>query len=138
MPHPFPSQCTYCSAVPREVRGDPSVRSKCSASGLNQAATVKPTGASPSFSVNGTNGAKNATVTFDKAGSYTFTVTISDGTSSVTSSVNVTVNQTLTNQSGEFELELEPASSLRLVVGAPGPEALMVVLPVVAAVDDKA
>jgi hypothetical protein len=49
-----------------------------------------------------------------------------------------TVNQTLTNQSGEFELELEPASSLRLVVGAPGPEALMVVLPVVAAVDDKA
>jgi hypothetical protein len=49
-----------------------------------------------------------------------------------------TVNQTLTNQSGEFALELEPASSLRLVVGVPGPEALMVMLPVAAAVDDDA
>jgi hypothetical protein len=49
-----------------------------------------------------------------------------------------TVNQTLTNQSGEFTLELEPATSLRLVVGVPGPDALMVMLPVVAAVDERA
>lgn len=47
-----------------------------------------------------------------------------------------TVNQTLTNQSGEFALELEPALSLRLVVGMPGPGAIMVALPVAAAVDD--
>jgi hypothetical protein len=47
-----------------------------------------------------------------------------------------TVNQTLTNQSGEFAMELEPASSLRLVVGVPGPEALMVMLPIAAAVED--
>ncbi len=49
------------------------------------------------FSANGTNGAKNTTATFNKAGSYTFTATISDGTQSVTSSVKVTVDQTLTS-----------------------------------------
>lgn len=47
-----------------------------------------------------------------------------------------TVTQTLTNQSGEFELEVELATSLRLVVGIPGPEAFTVVLPVAAAGDD--
>jgi hypothetical protein len=48
-----------------------------------------------------------------------------------------TVNQTLTNQSGEFTLDLSPARQLRLVIGLPGPEAIMVVLPVAAAVDDE-
>jgi hypothetical protein len=60
------------------------------------AATASPTGADPTFSSNG-NAASNATtVTFDEAGGYTFTVTISDGVRSTTSSVNVTVDQTLT------------------------------------------
>jgi len=58
--------------------------------------TAGPTGATPQFSINGTNGAKNSTVTFNKAGSYTFLVTISDGSLSVTSSVSLTVAQTLT------------------------------------------
>lgn len=51
-----------------------------------------PAGASaPIFSVNGTNAAKNANVTFATAGSYTLRCTISDGTSSVTSNVSATV-----------------------------------------------
>ncbi len=59
------------------------------------AATSSPAGAAPAFTINGTNASKNTNVTFNKAGAYTFRVTVSDGTSSVTSSVNVTVNQTL-------------------------------------------
>lgn len=47
-----------------------------------------------------------------------------------------TVDQTLTNQSGEFELELKPASAMRLTVGVPGPGALIVILPVVVAVEE--
>jgi aryl-phospho-beta-D-glucosidase BglC (GH1 family) len=58
------------------------------------------TGTSPapvSFSVNGSNAASNTVATFAKAGLYTFQVTISDAAGlSVTSSVQVTVAQTLT------------------------------------------
>ncbi len=51
-----------------------------------------------SFSPNGTNAAKRTTVTFGKAGSYTFTVTVRDAAgASVTSSVSVAVQQTLTS-----------------------------------------
>ncbi len=57
------------------------------------------------FSANGTNAAKNTTATFSRAGSYTLTATISDGTDSVTSSVTVTVNQTLTG------LQVSPATA---------------------------
>jgi hypothetical protein len=54
--------------------------------------------ASVTFSANGTNVAKNTSATFTKAGSYSFQVTIKDqGNLTVTSSVNVTVNQTLTS-----------------------------------------
>ena len=54
--------------------------------------------AAVSFSANGSNAAKNTTATFSKAGSYGFQVTITDdGGLSTTSSVTVTVNQTLTN-----------------------------------------
>jgi hypothetical protein len=54
--------------------------------------------ASPVFSVNGSNAAKNTTVTFQQAGVYVFTAKISDagGQSVTTSSVNVTVSQSLT------------------------------------------
>jgi hypothetical protein len=57
-----------------------------------------PSGATaPSFSINGTNAAKNTVVTFYQAGSYTFQVTITDPAGlTATSSVTVTVNQTLT------------------------------------------
>ena len=48
------------------------------------------------FSVNGSNTAKNTTATFSEAGNYSFQVTITDaGGLTATSSVNVTVNQTL-------------------------------------------
>jgi len=61
-------------------------------------ATTEPSGASPVFSANGTNAAKNTVVTFNRAGAYTFKVTITDsGGLTVASSVNVTVNQTFTS-----------------------------------------
>ncbi|MGD0462391.1 MAG: hypothetical protein ABSB74_07870 [Tepidisphaeraceae bacterium] len=68
--------------------------------GLNYtwSVTAAPSGAAtPTFSANGTNAAKNTTATFFAAGHYTFLATITDtNAQSVTSSVNVTVNQTVT------------------------------------------
>jgi len=63
------------------------------------AATTLPSGATaPTFSVNTSNAAKNTTATFNKAGIYGFTVTITDTLGlSITSSLNVTVNQTLSS-----------------------------------------
>ena len=53
--------------------------------------------AAVAFSLNGSNAAKNTQATFSKAGNYAFQVTITDaGGLTATSSVNVTVNQTLT------------------------------------------
>jgi hypothetical protein len=61
-------------------------------------APLVPSGAVPSFSVNGTNAAKNTAVHFDRAGSYRFAVTIVDPAgASVQSEVNVTVQQTLSS-----------------------------------------
>ena len=55
-----------------------------------------PSGAT--FTANNTNAAKNTTVTFTQAGDYTFLATITDkGGLSTTSTVNVTVSQTLTS-----------------------------------------
>ena len=55
-------------------------------------------GRGPAFSANGTNAAKNTVVTFNRAGAYTFQVTITDsGGLTVASTVNVTVNQTFTS-----------------------------------------
>jgi hypothetical protein len=54
--------------------------------------------AAVSFSVNGSNAAKNTTATFSQAGTYTFEATIRNaGGLSTTSDVTVTVNQTLTS-----------------------------------------
>jgi regulation of enolase protein 1 (concanavalin A-like superfamily) len=54
--------------------------------------------AAVSFSANGTNAAKNTTATFTKAGNYSFQVVIRDaGNLTVTSSVSMTVSQTLTS-----------------------------------------
>jgi len=61
-------------------------------------ATARPAGSNPQFSVNGTNAAKNDTVTFDQAGNYTFTCTITGSMGlTVQSSVNVTVDQTFSS-----------------------------------------
>ena len=65
-----------------------------------------------SFSVNGTNVAKNAAASFVKAGNYTFLVTVRDGGSgSATSSVAVTVTQTLT------AIRVAPATAIVPVAG---------------------
>ncbi len=61
---------------------------------------------SVTYSVNGTNEAKDTTATFDAAGSYVFTVTMTDpGNLSVTSTVTVVVDQTLT------AVEVSPATA---------------------------
>lgn len=67
---------------------------------------------SPTFSVNGSNAAKNAAVTFYDAGVYVFTAKITDssGLSVGTSSVTVTVGQVLT------AVSISPAS-ITLAVG---------------------
>jgi hypothetical protein len=68
-------------------------------SGLSYLWTVvnAPAGGVASFSINGGNSAKNTSVTFNEAGSYSFLVTISDGAGTTTSSVNVTVGQLLSS-----------------------------------------
>jgi hypothetical protein len=71
-------------------------------------ATSIPSGATtPTFSVNGTATANVSTATFYKAGAYTFSVSIENPNSGLftTSTVNVTVNQTLTT------LTLSPSSA---------------------------
>lgn len=58
------------------------------------------------FSANGTGSSNNTTATFTQAGSYSFTVTVKDTAGlTATSSVNVTVNQTLSS------IAVSPASA---------------------------
>jgi fibronectin type 3 domain-containing protein len=100
-----PTVATVAGATPATVTGTTTGLSVLGADDGGEsnltytwAATAKPAGSNPVFSANGTNAAKASTVTFDRAGAYTFTVTITDaGGLSVTSSVNVTVNQALTS-----------------------------------------
>ena len=105
-----PTVATPASATPSPVTGTTTALAVLGAdkdtgqSSLTYtwAATTVPNGASaPTFSVsggsNGTNAAKNATATFSALGTYVFTVTITDpGGLTATSTVSVTVNQTLT------------------------------------------
>ena len=101
-----PTVATAASATPSPVTGTTtglSVLGADIATGEGSltytwAATTLPGGAAaPTFSVNGSNAAKNTTATFSKAGAYAFTVTITDPAGLMTTSgVNVTVNQTLT------------------------------------------
>jgi hypothetical protein len=60
-------------------------------------ATLGTPPADVAFSKNGRNDAKNTVATFTKAGAYTFVVDIYNGQTSATSSVNVTVNATLSS-----------------------------------------
>ena len=58
-------------------------------------ASSMPSGAAdPTFSINGNNAAKNSVATFYAQGNYTLTVAISDGFTTITSTVNVTVANT--------------------------------------------
>ncbi len=72
-------------------------------------AIAAPPGASPVFSDNGDFAARLTQVTFDRSGSYTFMVSITDGKYFVTDNVNVTVNpqvSDLTVTPGSLQLAL--------------------------------
>jgi hypothetical protein len=101
-----PTVATPASASPSPVTGTTASLSVLGNDAAGEATltytwsmTSGPAGAgSPTYSVNGTNAAKNATVTFYAAGNYTFQAKITDASGlSTTSSVTVTVNQTLTS-----------------------------------------
>src|SRR5262249_33957200 len=101
-----PTVATPASASPNPVTGTTTGLSVLGADDggesnlpYNWAVIVQPSGVTtPTFSINGTNAAKNTTATFYAAGAYTFQVTITDsGGLSVTSSLNVTVNPTQTS-----------------------------------------
>jgi parallel beta-helix repeat protein len=99
-----PTVATPASALPSTVTGKTTNLSVLGADDggeTNLTYTWSSSGpAAVAFSANGTNAAKNTTATFTQAGSYSFTVTIKDaGGLTATSSVNVTVNQTLTSVS---------------------------------------
>lgn len=107
-----PTVATAASASPNPVTGTATALSVLGADDGGEAnltytwATSGTPPAPVTFSANGTNGAKNTTATYARAGSYSFQVTINDqGNLTVTSSVNVTVNQTLTT------ITVSPASA---------------------------
>jgi regulation of enolase protein 1 (concanavalin A-like superfamily) len=87
-------------------------------------ATSIPAGAAtPTFSANNSNAAKNTTVTFYLAGSYTFSVLLTDANGlTATSAVTVTVNQTDTSLSlSPFvsgEANLNPDQSQQVIATA--------------------
>jgi uncharacterized protein (DUF362 family) len=98
-----PTVVTAATAAPNPVAGTTaslSVLGDDDGGESNLTYTWSTTGTPPAavtFSANGTNAAKATTATFSKAGSYTFQVVITDlGNLTATSSVAVTVSQTLT------------------------------------------
>ncbi len=90
-PNPVRGTTTSLAALGADDGGESNLR-------YTWKATAEPGGATPVYSANGTNAAKKTVVTFNRAGAYTFLVTITDqGGLSVTSSVNVTVKQVTTS-----------------------------------------
>jgi hypothetical protein len=98
-----PTVAIPASANPNPVTGNSTVLSVLGAdsggeSSLTYTWTETAGPAAASFTANGTNAAQNTTVTFSQAGTYTFQATITDTSGlSVASSVNVTVDQTLSS-----------------------------------------
>ena len=105
----LPTVATAASASPSPVTGTTTSLSVLGAdqdtgeSSLTYSWARRPAHrAAATFSANGSNTAKNTTATFSQAGTYTFTVTITDpGGLTATSSVSVTVNQTLSSDRGQ-------------------------------------
>ncbi|MGO8672144.1 MAG: choice-of-anchor tandem repeat GloVer-containing protein, partial [Capsulimonadaceae bacterium] len=96
-----PTVATAAVATPNPVTGTTTNLSVLGADAAGESTltyTWTYTGpAGVTFSANGTNAAQDSTATFTQAGTYTFTVTITDPSAlTVTSSVIVTVDQTLT------------------------------------------
>jgi autotransporter-associated beta strand protein len=101
-----PTVATAAGASPNPVAGTTTALSVLGADDAGESnlsytwtATAVPAGAiAPTFSSNGMNASKNTTATFFDAGSYGFTVTITDaGGLTATSSTTVTVAQTSTS-----------------------------------------
>jgi hypothetical protein len=99
-----PTVATPASASPGTVSGTTTTLSVLGSDAAGEASltyTWAVTGTPPaavSFSANGTNAAKNTTVTFARAGSYTFQVSLRNSAGlTATSTVSVTANQTLTS-----------------------------------------
>ena len=92
MPNPITGTTTRLSVLGDDDGGEANLT-------YTWTVTAGPAGeAYPTFSGNGNNAAKDTTATFFQAGSYTFLVTITDtGGLSTTSSVDVTVSQSLTS-----------------------------------------
>ena len=108
-PSPVSGTSTALSALGADDGGESNLTYTWATTGLPPAPVA--------FSANGTNAAKVTTATFARAGAYNFLVTITDADGlSITSSVAVTVNQTLTSNqrhSGECNAERERATSVR-------------------------
>jgi hypothetical protein len=103
MPSPVTGTTTVLTVRATDDAGEPSLR-------YTWTATQMPGGVT--FSVNGSNGAKDTTVTFTQAGDYEFVVTVLDTAGNmVTSLVRVTVQATPTT------MELQPRQAT-LQVGA--------------------
>jgi subtilase family serine protease len=91
-PSPVTGTTTNLSVLGADDAGESNLTYTWSVSSAPSGAPV------PTFSVNGTNAAKNTTATFYAAGNYTFNVTITDsGGLTVTSSTTVTVQQKVTS-----------------------------------------
>lgn len=89
-PNPVTGTTTNLSVLGADDGGEANLTYTWAAIGSPPAAVA--------FSTNGTNAAKSTTATFTKAGSYSFQVTLTDaGGLTTSSSVNVTVSQTLTS-----------------------------------------
>ena len=103
LPGPAPTVAVPASASPTLVTGKTTALSVLGADDGGEAnliytwSLVGTPPAPVTFSANGTNAAKNTVATFTKAGVYAFRVTITDSNNlSTTSTVSVTVQQTLT------------------------------------------
>jgi hypothetical protein len=89
-PSPVAGTTTSLSALGADNSGESSLTYTWATTGTPPAPVT--------FSANGTNASKNTTATFTKPGAYTFQVTITDPSAlTISSSVTVTVNQTLTS-----------------------------------------
>ena len=111
-----PTVATAAAASPNPVTGTTTSLSVLGADDGGEAAltyTWSAAGPSPvSFSPNGTNAAKSSTAAFSAAGSYSITATITDGGGlTATSSVGVTVQQTLTIAVSPSSARLNPGAT---------------------------
>ncbi|MBN2575862.1 MAG: hypothetical protein JXP73_14945, partial [Deltaproteobacteria bacterium] len=102
-PNNPPSVAVPAAAAPNPVGGTAATLSVLGADDGGEAnltytwATIGTPPAAVAFSANGSNAAKNTTVTFSRAGSYTLQATVRDQAGlTTTSTVAVTVDQTLT------------------------------------------